>query len=244
MLTQGKGKGRNRALILGGIVLAVVVVAIGVYVYSYTQRNVPEVYADINDHFKYGSIGTSDTDGIPYWVWLVLPRVFPEHLPDRPGDGYERVGLVYESTSHQRPIGTSYRERPIARVGLNCAACHVGTVRDSPGAPARIFLGMPAHQFDLQSYLRFLFAAARDERFNADTLLPAIQAANPNFSWLDSQIYRFVVIPQTRDALRQLAANFAWMDSRAPEGPERVDTFNPYKVRLHPIDGKTTVDLL
>ena len=242
-----KGKGNRRVLSVGAVVLAVVVVvvvAIGVAIYGYTQRNVPEVYTEIDDHFKYGSIGSSDTDGVPYWVWRVLPSVFPEYLPDRPGNGYERVGLVYESGSHQRPIGTSYRERPIARVGFNCAACHVGTVRESPDAPAQILLGMPAHQFDLQSYLRFLFAAAGDERFNADTLLPAIQAANPNFSWLDSQIYRFVVIPQTKDALVQLAANFAWMDRRPPEGPGRVDTFNPYKVRFNLVSNTTEFDLL
>ncbi len=84
MPSAAKGKGNRRVFSVGMIVLAVVVVvvlAIGLTIYSYTQRNVPEVFTDIDEHFKYGSIGSSDTDGVPYWIWLVLPSVFPEHLP-------------------------------------------------------------------------------------------------------------------------------------------------------------------
>jgi mono/diheme cytochrome c family protein len=166
---------------------------------------------------------------VPYWIWRVLPSVFPEYLPDRPGEGYARFGFVYESPTESRPIGISLRERPIQMIGLNCATCHVGTVRDASDAPARIILGMPAQQFDLQGYLRFLFACARDERFNADTLLPAIRDENPDFSWLDRLFYRYFVIPRTRDALRDEADELSWMDSRPLQGPGRVDTFNPYK---------------
>src|SRR5438874_263061 len=89
------------------------------------------------------------------WIRLVLPRMFPQHLPNRPGEGYERFGLIFETSQARRPIGTSYRETQVGLVGLNCAACHAGTIRDSPSGPRRIILGMPAHQFDLQSYQRF-----------------------------------------------------------------------------------------
>ncbi len=75
-------------------------------------------------------------------------------------------------------------------VGLNCAACHTGTVRESPGGPRRIILGMPAHQFDLQSYQRFLFACIRDSGFTAERVLPAIEKANPNMSWIERLIYK------------------------------------------------------
>ena len=35
----------------------------------------------LEEHFKYGSIVTEQAEGIPYWIWLVLPRMFPEYLP-------------------------------------------------------------------------------------------------------------------------------------------------------------------
>ena len=38
-------------------------------------------FASDEDHFLFGSIGTEETDGVPYWIWLVLPRMFPEYLP-------------------------------------------------------------------------------------------------------------------------------------------------------------------
>src|SRR5688572_32583757 len=52
--------------------------------------------ADIVAEFKYGSVGTEETVGVPYWIWRVLPEVFPDKLPNRSGTGYARLGLVYE----------------------------------------------------------------------------------------------------------------------------------------------------
>jgi len=193
-------------------------------------RNRPETYADIRDQFKYGSIGAEGRAGIPYWVWAVLPRMFPEYLPNRPGNAYERFGLIFESAAAGRPIGTSYRETEIGLVGLNCAVCHTGTLRESAGAPRQIVLGMPAHQFDLQAYERFFFACAQDHRFTADNILAAIRQVNPKFGWVDSLIYRLLVIPRTRDGILEQRRSFIWFDSRPAQGPGRVDTFNPYKV--------------
>jgi hypothetical protein len=136
---------------------------------------------------------------------------------------------VYETPTAPRPIGTSIRNQPIALLGLNCGSCHTGTLRDTPDGRARIVLGMPAQQLDAQAYLRFLFAVGDDPRFNPDVLLPAIHADNANFSWANDLLYRYIVIPRTRDALRQRTQSFAWMDRRPPFLPGRVDTFNPYK---------------
>src|SRR5215204_3591710 len=147
MATVVKRKGISIVLII-----VAVIVAIGAAVYVYTQRDVPEVHANVVEHFKYGSIGADSEQGVPYWIWRVLPRVFPEYLPNRPGEGYARMGFIYESPERDRPIGTSLREHPTALVGLNCGACHTGTVQDGPDGPVHIVLGMPAHQFDLQSY--------------------------------------------------------------------------------------------
>lgn len=226
------GRRRRPGLLVGGV-LVVAILAGGLSAYTYLSRDVPERYDDVEAHFKYGSIGadTRTRAGIPYPLWLALPQVFPDYLPDRPGDGYARLGFVYEPGA-TRPIGTSLRENPVPLIGLNCAVCHTGTVRDEPNGSARIVLGMPAHQFDSGSYFRFLFNAAQDDRFNADVLLPAIQAANPSFSWFDSVLYRVVVIPETRQRLQAVAQEFTWLNDRPDFLPGRVDTFNPYKGRF------------
>ena len=209
-------------LLFAGLVIVPLVLAV-------FYRNRPELHQDIVGHFKYGSIGAEGRVGIPYWIWIVLPRLFPEHLPDRPGDGYARFGLVFEPGA-KRPIGTSLRENPVPLVGLNCSVCHTGTLRDRPDAPRHIVPGMPSHQFDLQSYQRFLFQCIRDPRFTPGRLWPAMREANREFSIIDSVIYKWFVIPQTKEQGSKLAASFSWFDSRPRQGPGRVDTFNPYKV--------------
>ena len=100
---------------------------------------VPRVAAqdDILSHFKYGSVGTEATVGLPYPIWRVLPVLFADKLPNRPGQGYEKLGFIFESNPPQsRPIGTTYVEDQVALVGLNCATCHTGTVRALRGEAA------------------------------------------------------------------------------------------------------------
>jgi len=200
------------------------------FVFSgFQERQTADQYPDILEHFKYGSIGAEERSGIPYWIWKVLPDVFPEHVPRRPlGKGYARFGWVFESESHARPIGASYQNRMVPLVGVNCAVCHTGTLRENPAGQRRIVLGMPSHQFDFQSYFRFLVACARDPRFESATLA-AIRQANPKFSWFDGLLYRFFVIDRTRAGILEQARVFAWSESRPLQGPGRVDTFNPYK---------------
>ena len=150
----------------------------------------------IEDHFKYGSIGTEKTVGIPWPLWRVLPIVFEDKLPKRPGSGWERLGFVNEGNGRPRPIGTTEKG---GRVGLNCATCHTGTLRDAPGASPRIVLGMPAHQMDLQGYARFLTAATEDPRFTASNLVDAIVKGDPDFSWWDRLTYRVFVVAAASD---------------------------------------------
>ncbi|MEZ5287231.1 MAG: cytochrome c [Vicinamibacterales bacterium] len=185
---------------------------------------------DIAAHFKYGSIGTEGTVGLPAPIFRVLPVVFEDKLPKRPGRGYERLGFIVEDNAPMgRPVGTTYVEERVPLVGLNCATCHTGTVRESPTAPRRIVLGMPAHQMDLQGYANFLTACAEDPRFTADTLIEAIRTQDPDFGWFTALVYRFFVIKRTRDGILERAAQNAWFNDRPPQGPGRVDTFNPYK---------------
>lgn len=199
-------------------------------------------FQNIADHFKYGSVGTEAGVGIPYWVWRVLPIVFAEHLPDRPGEGYERIGFIDEGASNGRPIGTSLQPDRVALVGLNCATCHAGTLRETPDGPRRVILGMPANQMDLQAYANFLTACANDPRFTASTIISAIQEINPDFSFFDRFIYRFFVVGRVKRGILERAEQNSWFDVRPPQGPGRVDTFNPYKVLLGiPIEGDLTV---
>ena len=185
---------------------------------------------DIVSHFKYGSVGTEETVGLPYPIFRVLPVLFADKLPKRPGEGYERLGFIFEKNAPMGlPIGTTYFEDRVALVGLNCATCHTGTFRESPTSPRQIVPGMPAHQMDLQGYANFLTACARDPRFNADTLIEAIRKQDPDFGWFAAAFYRLIVIKRTREGILERAEQNSWFNARPPQGPGRVDTFNPYK---------------
>ncbi len=185
---------------------------------------------DIVEHFKYGVLGTEETVGVPYWIFRVLPIVFADKLPNRPGTGWEKLGFIQESPD-RGPIGTTRASGSfgVELAGLNCATCHVGTVRETPSSPRQIVLGMPAHGMDLQGYSRFLTAVAQDPRFTASNLIDAIEKINPDFGFLQSLSYRFVAVRRTRSGILDQAQRTAWFDARPPQGPGRVDTFNPYK---------------
>ena len=94
-----------------------------------SQNHTPR-YADIVEHFKYGSIG-AEQSGFPYRVWRALPRLFPEAFEQR--DDYSAFGFLYENDADDRPrdlpIGVARRVyRGVELVGFNCATCHTGTV--------------------------------------------------------------------------------------------------------------------
>jgi mono/diheme cytochrome c family protein len=188
----------------------------------------PTAAPDIVTEFKYGSIGTEVTVGVPYWIFKVLPEVFPDKLPNRPGTGYARLGFTYETPASDLPIGTTKTSEWVPRVGLNCATCHAGAYRDAPGGPPHIVLGMPAHQMDLQGYARFLSACAHDSRFTAATLVAAMQK-HPEFGFFDGLVYKWFAVGRTKDGILERDSRIAWFDQRPPQGPGRVDTFNPYK---------------
>jgi mono/diheme cytochrome c family protein len=214
----------RRPLVALGLAVGALVCAVG----SASTR--VSAQDDIATHFKYGSFGSEETVGVPYPIWRVLPVLFADKLPNRPGEGYERLGFIMEPNAPRgRPIGTTYVEDRVGLVGLNCATCHAGTWRESPAAPRQIVLGMPAHQMDLQGYANFLTACAQDPRFEAGTMIEAIRKQDPEFSWFSALFYRFLVIKQTRDGILERAEQNAWFHDRPPQGPGRVDTFNPYK---------------
>src|SRR5262245_39210656 len=81
--------------ILGTITLGVLALTfvLGGYLWYRFGRDVPIVYDQIEDHFKYGSTGGERESGFPYWIFQAMPRVCARHLPGR---DYTALGLLYE----------------------------------------------------------------------------------------------------------------------------------------------------
>jgi len=184
------------------VVLVLLVGAVSLHGYYRLYRVAPAPqFESAEDHFLYGSIGTEEERGVPYWIWLVLPRIFPEYLP-APG-GYASIGIIARE-GREMPIGLSKVDIGVPRVGVNCALCHTATVRATPTGAPMFYPGAPAHQTGAQEYRRFLIAAAADPRFAAGTILNEI-ARNVRLSLPDQLLYRFVLIPDTRRRLLQLA---------------------------------------
>jgi hypothetical protein len=85
--------------------MVVVGAIIGGVTYVKLFRESPAPYfASDEEHFLFGSMGTEAEGGVPYWIWLVLPRLFPEYLP-RPG-GYATLGMLGKD-GHEMPVGLS-----------------------------------------------------------------------------------------------------------------------------------------
>ncbi|MCC5638573.1 cytochrome c [Nostoc sp. CHAB 5844] len=215
----------GRILASIALIFVLLVGVVGYTAWYHLFRDVPLTYESSEEHFKYGSIGTEAAQGVPYWIWLVLPRIFPDKLPG-PG-GYTSLGITWEE-GKETPVGFTKKTIGFPRVGITCAVCHTATYRTSPLEKPHIFPAGPSNKFDLQGYIRFLSATASDPRFNADYILDEIKY-NHEFSWIENLLYRFLIIPQTKKALLQQNADFAWMDSRPNWGPGRIDPFNPVK---------------
>ena len=204
-------------------------------------RDVPQPeFTSEEEWFKYGSFGGESKTGLPYWIWLEMPRIFPDLLPG-PG-GYASLGLAWEP-GQDTPVGFSKKTLGFPRVTENCALCHTVTYRLTADQPApTIGGGAPAHSLNVQKLIRFLSAAASDTRFNADNFLTVIEKET-KLSLLDKLSYRFLIIPLTRKALIEQGQDFAWMDSpgRPAWGPGRDDAFNlpKYNVAHMPADGST-----
>lgn len=210
------------------IIILVLLVVLAAYLYWAFNPNRPVDYADIQEHFKYGSIGSEPANGIPYWIFKALPDMFPEKLP---GKGYGSLGFI-EEPGRDLPVGFSVRRVIVDRVGLNCGVCHTGTVRDSANSPPRVIVGMPANRLELENYIRFLSTCALDPRFTADNVMAAIEART-HLGPIERFIYRSAV-PLTREALIEQGNRLLFVNSRPDWGPGRVDTFNPYKaIQFH-----------
>lgn len=206
-------------------VTLVVLAVLGVFFWYKLFRRVPTVYADPVEHFKYGSVGVEPPAGIPYWIWVVLPRVFADKLPG-PG-GYVALGATWEM-GKELPVGFTKEVIGFERVGVNCAGCHSASVRSTPDEAPQIYLGAGSSRFQPQAYVRFLFSCAKDSRFNSATLMKAILDIY-DMPFLDRVLYRYFIIPVTRSRLRRTEQeDYYWMPERPDWGPGRTD-MNPFQ---------------
>lgn len=221
------GRRKRRRIVTVLAVLVLLAGALGAAAWWKLFREVPQRLADdsLAEQFKYGSIGAENDAGVPYWIWLVLPKMFPEYLP-APG-GWASVGLAWEQ-GRELPVGLSKKKIGFDRVAINCALCHTGRIRKPGEAVPRIYPAGPGNAMDPLAYQRFLIAAGNDARFTADNVLNQI-AQVTRLSFVDRLLYRYLLVPQTRKALQQQKEQFAWTQKRVEWGRGRIDPFNPIK---------------
>jgi mono/diheme cytochrome c family protein len=217
----------RRKVIIALVVLGVLGAVGGYVAWDRGFREHPQpawVTATPEARFKYGSIGGEADAGIPYWIFYVLPRVFPDKL-QKPG-GYAGLGVPWEQ-GQELPVGFTKKVIGFPRVANNCAVCHTATYRTKPNENPTFVAAGPAHTTDVEGFFRFLVDCAKDPRFNADTLMHEINLVT-DLDFIDKALYRFFIIPITRKRLIEREAQFAWIYRKDfPEwGRGRDDAMN------------------
>ena len=212
----------------GAIAAVVVLTVLGVslaWERGVRERPQPDwVRATPEMRFKYGSIGAEHDAGIPYWIFYVLPRMFPEKLPG-PG-GYASLGVPWEE-GQELPVGFTKKTIGFPRVANTCAVCHTATWRARSEDAPHLVIASPGHTTNVEAFFRFLVDCARDPRFNADNLMNEISLVT-DLDLVDKLLYRFFVIPITKQRLVAREKQFAWIyrSDFADWGRGRDDAMN------------------
>jgi len=202
---------------LKGIVLAAIVLGVigGMIGYDRGFREHPQpdwVSATPEMRFKYGSIGAENDAGIPYWIFYVLPRVFPEKFVQdgqvAPG-GFAALGVPWEM-GQELPVGFTKKTIGFPRVANNCAVCHTTSYRVTADSNPVFVVGGSGHTTNVQAFFRLLIDCAKEPRFNADILMAEINRVT-HLDWIDQLLYRFLIIPMTKQRLLEREAQFAWL---------------------------------
>src|SRR5262249_53575820 len=131
------------------------------------------------------------------------------------------------------------------RVGINCALCHTTRYRTRPGAKPVFVPTGPGHTANVEALSRFFYECARDPRFNSDNILAEIG----NFTkldWIDSLLYRFVIIPATKERILKGGEHFLWTYrsevpawGRGRDGPSYSSQYLPDGARRDGRHGST-----
>lgn len=190
----------NRKWLVAAVLLVGLAVVAGIWIWCKMYRVVAQpawITADPRDNYFYGSVMAGQTAGIPYWVWLEMPRMFPEYMPG-PG-GYASLGLSWEE-GREMPVGFAKQRVGYIRVTGNCALCHAVSNRPATGEAPTITPAVAGHATDIQPLLTFLTRCAQDPRFNADDILAQVDTAT-KLSLSDRLLYRYILIPRARQAL-------------------------------------------
>ena len=215
---------RKRNWVLSFLLLVALLIGCGAFLawYKFFREQPDGPFVSNDERFMYASIGGENAAGLPYWIFLVLPRMFPEYLPG-PG-GYASLGIAWEE-GRELPVGFTKKVVGFPRVSNTCAVCHTASYRATPDATPVFVPAGPGHTANVQGFFRFLRDCAQDPRFNPDNLLEEIKRVT-DLSLLDQLLYRFVIIPLTRKALQQ--RSFDWMEREdmAAWGHGRDDAMN------------------
>jgi len=139
------------------VVIVLLALAIPTAVYGWYKlfRDVPQpewITADPATNFLHGSIGAEAQAGVPYWIIVVLPRIFDDLLPG-PG-GYASLGVPWAEGA-ELPVGFSKKRIGFDRVGFNCALCHATQYRTEPDATPTIVAAGGSHTANIEGLLRF-----------------------------------------------------------------------------------------
>ena len=189
---------KKSLVVLVVLVVAAVVVAVEIWCAMY--RVVPQpallIKGPVNQYF-YGSVEAEQSEGIPYWIWLVLPRVFPEYMPGV--GGYAAFGLSWQEEK-ELPVGFAKQRIGYIRVTGNCALCHAQSSFYGDNPVPKIISSVPGTATDIKPLLDFYRNCAADPRFTAGDILAEVGNATA-LSFTDSLLYRYVLIPRARKQL-------------------------------------------
>jgi len=205
-------------------IVAILAGAAGWLFWDKFYRELPQpatITGSADSTFLYGSAGTSAGSSLPYWLVVVLPRVFGEdHLP---GAGGYAALLPWEE-GQELPVGFSKQTSGVERVAFNCALCHTSEHRLAEHDTPRIAAAGRLHAADIKGLAAFFTGAANDARFDADTILTEIDLAW-RLSRVDRLLYRYVFIPAARQRLIDIARQLTSPHASSASGVSHAAPF-------------------
>src|ERR1017187_1698927 len=184
-------------ILIVAILLILVIVVMIHFGFWRAEAQPAWITSDQRDNYFYGSAETKNAGGLPYWMWLAMPRLFPEHMPG-PG-GYAALGMSWEEGA-EMPVGFAKHRAGYIRVAGNCALCHAKSRANGKDEAPTILPFAKDQTADIQPLLAFYRNCALDSRFNADEFFSEIND-DTKLSLLDSLLYRYLFIPRIRKAL-------------------------------------------